>query len=104
MSISQYKDLLNQTRETYKSISESINELNRQGVFLNFVRKDDKYYCEELDEYFSEDEISIEKKYKFRYGINGKRLATVSLIRTNTKLQGILVDVENKVDYSRLLN
>ena len=103
MSISQYKELLHQTKEIYKRISESINELNRQGIFLNFIKKDDKYYCEELNEYFTDEEVSIEEKYKYRYGVDDIHSATVSLIRTG-KLQGILVEADEKMDYSRLLH
>lgn len=103
MSISQYKELLHQTKEIYKRISESINELNRQGIFLNFIKKDNKYYCEELNEYFTDEEVSIEEKYKYRYGVDDIHSATVSLIRTG-KLQGILVEADEKMDYSRLLH
>lgn len=104
VSISQYKSNLDELRGIYKNISESINSLKAQGIQMNFKMLENKYYCEEIDEYFNKNSVKKVEKYSYAFGKETSKIARVSVIETETNLRGIFIEIpDNSVNYSKVI-
>ncbi len=97
VSISQYKSDRDQLMSVYKSISESINDLIKQGIQLNFVKRDKAYYCEDIGEYFGEDRIHKIEKFAFTYDEKKSKVAKVFIVETDSNLRGVMVDFPENI-------
>jgi AraC-like DNA-binding protein len=105
LSVSEYKSQLDELKRVYKEISSHTNDLKKQGIDLTFSFKDNKYYCEETNEYFAFDEIAIIEKFKYAFKNNNSKLAKVSVVLTSEKRRGVLVEIpEPDNNYSKVIS
>ncbi len=71
---------------------------------MNFKKINNKYYCEEIDEYFDENSVKKFDKYKYTYGAKNSKIAVVSIIETDTNLRGVFIEIpENNISYSKVI-
>lgn len=102
VSISKYKSDRDQLRSIYKNISLSINDLKKQGIQMNFVKRENKYYCDDIGEYFSAESVNEIVKFTYNYGKDDAKKAKVSVIETGTNLRGVFVEIpEDFINYQK---
>lgn len=104
VSITQYKLNIDQAKKANEAISKAINELKSQGFYLDFKKKNNLYYCEEIDKYFEKGKVHKLEKYRYSYSNNHTDIATVSIINTDSNERGVYVEIPaNNVNYSRII-
>ena len=104
VSITQYKLKADQLKKSNEAITKAINELRNQGFHLSFIKKNNLYYCEEIDKFFDEGNLHKIEKYRYPYGNKDTEFATVSIVNTDSYEKGVYVEMPiSNIHVSRII-
>ncbi len=77
---------------TYDTLVEATNDLQKRGFEHNFNLESDRLYCEKLEKYYHPKEFTIKEVHRFEGMTNPSDNSVVYALETNNGDKGMLVD------------
>lgn len=77
---------------SYDTVSEAINNLNKRGYTIDFNMQSDSVYCKALSRSFKPEDFEIIEFYRFDGNTDPGDESIVYALRTTSGHQGVLVD------------